>query len=64
MTNNFFPLSSQELINRINKIPKIKLAILPTALEYLPNIFPEYTLNVDVMKKIGNSILQKVLRDT
>lgn len=33
-------------------------------IEYLPNIFPEYTLNVDVMKKIGNSILQKVLRDT
>ena len=28
-------------------------------IEYLPNVFPEYTRNVDVMKRIGNSILKK-----
>ena len=28
-------------------------------IEYMPNIFPEYTRNVDVMKRIGNSILKK-----
>ena len=38
MQNNFFPLSAEELLNRINNIPRIKLAMLPTALEYLPNI--------------------------
>ena len=50
MTNNFFPLSSQELINRINKIPKIKLAILPTALEYLPNISKELGINLYIKR--------------
>ena len=28
-------------------------------IEYLPNVFPEYTRHVDVMKRIGNSILEK-----
>ena len=47
MSNNFFPLSAEELIKRINKIPKVKLAMLPTALEYLPNISNELEINLN-----------------
>ena len=35
-----------ELIKRINKIPRIELAILPTPLEYLPNISKELEINL------------------
>ena len=38
MNSNFNPLSPEELVSRINKIPRIRLAQLPTALEYAPNI--------------------------
>ena len=30
MSNNFFPLTADELYKRINKIPKVSLAMLPT----------------------------------
>ena len=50
MQNNFFPLSAEELLNRINNIPKIKLAMLPTALEYLPNISNELEINLYIKR--------------
>ena len=50
MSNNFFPLSAEELIKRINKIPKVKLAMLPTALEYLPNISGELEINLYIKR--------------
>ena len=50
MSNNFFPLSAEELIKRINKIPKVKLAMLPTALEYLPNISNELKINIYIKR--------------
>ena len=43
MSNNFFPLTAEELFNRINKIPKIKFAMLPTPLDYLPLILSPRT---------------------
>ena len=46
MSNNFFPLTSEELVKRINKIPKVNLAILPTPLEYLPNMSKELEINL------------------
>ena len=48
--DNFFPLSAEELLNRINNIPKIKLAMLPTALEYLPNISNELEINLYIKR--------------
>ena len=50
MSNNFFPLIADELVKRINKIPKVKLAMLPTALEYLPNISKELEINLYVKR--------------
>ena len=50
MSNNFFPLTADELVKRINKIPKVKLAMLPTALEYLPNISKELEINLYVKR--------------
>ena len=50
MSNNFFPLSAEELIERINKIPKVKLAMLPTSLEYLPNISQELEINLYIKR--------------
>jgi len=51
MSNNFFPLTAEELFNRINKIPKVKLAMLPTSLEYLPNISKELEINFEKEQK-------------
>ena len=50
MTSNFFPLKAEELINRINKIPRIKLGFLPTPLEYLPNLSKELNINLYVKR--------------
>ena len=50
MSNNFFPLTVDELVKRINKIPKVKLAMLPTALEYLPNMSKELEINLYVKR--------------
>ena len=41
MNNNFNPLSAEELTSRINKIPRVNLAQLPTVLEFAPNISKE-----------------------
>ena len=30
-------------------------------IEYLPNIFPEYNIHNDVMKKVGESIITKIM---
>ena len=50
MSNNFFPLTAEELVKRINKIPKVKLSMLPTALEYLPNISKELEINLFIKR--------------
>ena len=50
MSKNFIPLSSDELIKRINKIPRIELAILPTPLEYLPNISKDLEINLYIKR--------------
>tara|TARA_B100000029_G_scaffold397526_1_gene395832 strand:+ start:11779 stop:12825 length:1047 start_codon:yes stop_codon:yes gene_type:complete len=50
MSNNFFPLSAEELVRRINKIPKVELAMLPTALEFLPNISKELEINLYIKR--------------
>ena len=50
MSNNFLPLTVKELVKRINKIPKVNLAILPTPLEYLPNISKELEINLYVKR--------------
>ena len=50
MSNNFFPLTADELVRRINKIPKVKLAMLPTALEYLPNMSKELEINLYIKR--------------
>ena len=44
------PLSSDELIKRINKIPRIELAMLPTPLEYLPNISKDLEINLYIKR--------------
>ena len=50
MSKNFIPLSSDELIKRINKIPRIELAMLPTPLEYLPNISKDLEINLYIKR--------------
>jgi len=50
MSNNFIPLSANELVKRINKIPKVKLANLPTPLEFLPNISKELEINLFIKR--------------
>ena len=46
MKSNFNPLSAEELVFRINKIPRVQLAQLPTVLEYAPNISKELNINL------------------
>jgi len=48
MSNNF--LTSEELVKRINKFPRVKLAMLPTPLEYLPNISKELEINLYIKR--------------
>ena len=50
MNSNFKPLSAEELISRINKIPRIRLAQLPTVLEYAPNISKELNINLYIKR--------------
>ena len=50
MNSNFNPLSSEELVSRINKIPRIRLAQLPTVLEYAPNISKELNINLYIKR--------------
>jgi 1-aminocyclopropane-1-carboxylate deaminase len=50
MKSNFNPLSAEELISRINKIPRVQLAQLPTVLEYAPNISKELNINLFIKR--------------
>ena len=50
MSNKFIPLSADELVKRINKIPKVELANLPTPLEFLPNISKELEINLFIKR--------------
>ena len=50
MNINFNPLSPEELVSRINKISRIRLAQLPTALEYAPNISKELNINLYIKR--------------
>ena len=50
MNSNFVPLTAQELVSRINKIPRVSLASLPTVLEYAPNISKELDVNIYIKR--------------
>ena len=50
MNSKFNPLSVKELVTKINKIPRIYLAQLPTALEYAPNISKELNINLYIKR--------------
>ena len=50
MSSNFVPLTAQELVARINKIPRVNLAQLPTALEFAPNISKELNINLYIKR--------------
>ena len=50
MNSKFSPLSAEELVTKINIIPRIYLAQLPTALEYAPNISKELNINLYIKR--------------
>ena len=50
MSSNFVPLSAEELITKINKIPRVSLALLPTNLEFAPNISKELNINLYIKR--------------
>lgn len=50
LNNNFKPLTSHQLIKKINRIPRIQLANLPTPLEYLPNMSKELEINLYIKR--------------
>ena len=50
MNSNFVPLSATELVERINKIPRISLAQLPTTLDFAPNISKELKINLYIKR--------------
>ena len=50
MSSNFVPLTAQELVTKINKIPRVSLALLPTVLEFAPNISKELGIKQFVQK--------------
>jgi len=50
MNSKFNPLSAEELVTKINKIPRIYLAQLPTPLEYAPNISKELNINLYIKR--------------
>ena len=50
MSSNFVPLTALELVTRINKIPRVNLAQLPTALEFAPNISRELNINLYIKR--------------
>lgn len=50
MNSNFVPLTALELVARINKIPRVNLAQLPTALEFAPNISKELNINLYIKR--------------
>ncbi len=50
MNTNFVPLSAHELVDKINKIPRVNLALLPTVLEYAPNISKDLDINLYIKR--------------
>ena len=50
MSSNFVPLTASELVARINKIPRVHLAQLPTTLEFAPNISKELNINLYIKR--------------
>tara|TARA_Y100001970_G_scaffold47695_1_gene60321 strand:- start:554 stop:1591 length:1038 start_codon:yes stop_codon:yes gene_type:complete len=50
MSSNFIPLSAKELVNKINKIPRVSLGLLPTVLEFAPNISKELNINLYIKR--------------
>ena len=50
MSSNFVPLTAPDLVARINKIPRVNLAQLPTALEFAPNISKELNINLYIKR--------------
>ena len=50
MSSNFVPLTAQELVSKINKIPRVSLALLPTVLEFAPNISKELNINLYIKR--------------
>ena len=50
MRSNFVPLTAQELVARINKIPRVSLALLPTILEFAPNISKELGIKLYIKR--------------
>ena len=50
MNSNFVPLSASELVEKINKIPRVDLAQLPTPLEFAPNISKELGINLFIKR--------------
>ena len=50
MNNNFNPLSAEELISRINKIPRVNLAQLPTVLEFAHNISKQLGIHLYIKR--------------
>ena len=50
MNSNFVRLSVNELVEKINKIPRVDLAQLPTPLEFAPNISKELDINLYIKR--------------
>ena len=50
MLNKFIPLTAAELAKRINKLPKVELAVLPTPLEHLPNLSKDLEINLYIKR--------------
>ncbi len=50
MNSNFVPLSAEELVTKISKIPRVNLALLPTSLEFAPNISKELGINLFIKR--------------
>jgi 1-aminocyclopropane-1-carboxylate deaminase/D-cysteine desulfhydrase-like pyridoxal-dependent ACC family enzyme len=50
MSSNFVPLTAPDLVARINKIPRVNLAQLPTALEFAPNISKELNIKLYIKR--------------
>ena len=50
MNSNFVPLSAKELIAKIDKIPRVNLALLPTVLEFAPNISKDLNINLYIKR--------------
>ena len=50
MNSNFVRLSVSELVEKINKIPRVDLAQLPTPLEFAPNISKELDINLYIKR--------------